>query len=43
MAYNEKLADRVREALADVPDVEENVPRCYFHGEWQNVCQCKRR
>ena len=23
MAYNEKLADRVREALADIPDVEE--------------------
>jgi TfoX/Sxy family transcriptional regulator of competence genes len=23
MAYNEKLADRVREALADVPNVEE--------------------
>ncbi|HEY4196746.1 MAG TPA: TfoX/Sxy family protein [Mucilaginibacter sp.] len=23
MAYNEKLADRVREALAEVPDVEE--------------------
>lgn len=23
MAYNEKLADRVREALADLPDVEE--------------------
>lgn len=23
MAYNEQLADRVREALADIPDVEE--------------------
>ena len=23
MAYNEKLADRVREALADIPDVGE--------------------
>ena len=23
MAYNEKLADRVREALADIPDLEE--------------------
>lgn len=25
MAYNEKLADRIREALADIPEVEEKL------------------
>jgi hypothetical protein len=39
MAYNEKLAGRIREALSHLPKVEEkkNVPWYYIYGGWQNV------
>ena len=45
MAYNEKLADRIREALVHLPKVEEkkNVSWRYIYGEWQDVRVCKRR
>jgi TfoX/Sxy family transcriptional regulator of competence genes len=40
MAYNEKLADRVREALSALPDVEEKkmFRGINLYGEWKNVC-----
>lgn len=38
MAFNEKLADRIREALVDIKQVEEkNVSWGYFYGERKNV------
>lgn len=39
MAYNESISDRIREALTEVPDVEEKLVFggiCYM-GRWQNV------
>ena len=47
MAYNEQLADRIREALAQLQlrkvDEKENVSRNDFYGKWKNVCECKQR
>jgi TfoX/Sxy family transcriptional regulator of competence genes len=50
MAYNERLADRVREALADVPNVEEkkmfsgvafmvNDKMCITVGPYEMMCR----
>ena len=41
MAYNEKLSDRIREGLADVPQVEEKRMFggiCYMvDGKWSGI------